>query len=103
MIKTLIATFTTSSDWRAGGGEGQAGAVAAIRHEQDGRAFLPASTVAGLFRGGTGLGAEALSEGSADWPGWQQSLFGTAARPAQLRFGAAYPPAGTTRAATRVR
>ena len=103
MIKTLIVTFAVSSDWRAGAGDSQAGAIAATRHERDGRPFLPASTVAGLFREATALVAEALAEGGADWPGWQQSLFGTVNWPAQLRFGAAYPPSGATRSATRVR
>ena len=103
MIKTLIVTFAVSSDWRAGAGDSQAGAIAAMRHERDGRPFLPASTVTGLFREATALVAKALAEGGADWPGWQQCLFGTVNRPAQLRFGAAYPPSGAARSATRVR
>jgi CRISPR-associated protein Csx10 len=103
MIKTLPVTFAVTSDWRAGAGDGQADAIAATRPEEDGRPLLPASTVAGLFREATALVAEALAEGGADWPGWQQSLFGTVNWPAQLRFGPAYLPSGAARSVTRAR
>ena len=103
MIKMLSVTFAVSSDWRAGAGDSQAVAIAAMRPEEDGQSFLPASTVTGLFRQATALVAEALVESGADWPTWQRSLFGTVNSPAQLRLGAAYPPSGLTRSATRVR
>ncbi|MFD5574679.1 RAMP superfamily CRISPR-associated protein [Streptomyces cadmiisoli] len=108
----LTVTVTMLGDWHIGSGAGRHGLVdRGLQRDADDLPYIPAKTLAGVWRDGCEAAAHALDSGTpGPWHAWVEYLFGSqpaleargvlpsagdgAPRPAALQFDSLhYPPA----------
>ncbi|WP_406350944.1 RAMP superfamily CRISPR-associated protein [Streptomyces sp. NBC_01635] len=89
----LTVTVTMLGDWHVGTGAGRHGLVdRSVQRDADGLPYIPAKTLAGVWRDGCEAAAHALDGGTpGPWHAWVEYLFGS--QPA-LEARGVLPPSG---------